>query len=77
MWLFAEGRLDDLIDASFKVKERAYCPYSNFPVGAAALGKDGTIYTGALTFCHTHNLHAWQFYQANTLKPCVQSKIVY
>jgi hypothetical protein len=38
--------LEKLIDASFAVKRNAYCPYSNFPVGAALLCPDGTIITG-------------------------------
>jgi len=30
-----------------KASERAYCPYSSFPVGAALLCADGTVFTGA------------------------------
>lgn len=29
-----------------KAREQAYAPYSNFLVGAALLGADGTLYTG-------------------------------
>lgn len=43
--------LEKLIDASFAVKRNAYCPYSNFPVGAALLCPDGTIITG----CNVEN----------------------
>jgi hypothetical protein len=42
-------RLEELIDESNRVKRRAYCPYSKFPVGAAVLGADGRIYTGTET----------------------------
>jgi len=35
-----------LIDAALKAREKAYAPYSCFKVGAAVLGKSGTIYTG-------------------------------
>ena len=35
-----------LIEASFAVKRHAHCNYSHFPVGAAVLCKDGTIFTG-------------------------------
>ncbi|MBE6046974.1 MAG: cytidine deaminase [Clostridium sp.] len=35
-----------LIDAAISAREKAYCPYSNFKVGAAALFEDGKIYIG-------------------------------
>ena len=35
-----------LIELALKAREKAYCPYSNFAVGAALLCQDGTIYTG-------------------------------
>ncbi|MGL4571262.1 MAG: cytidine deaminase [Clostridium sp.] len=35
-----------LIQKAIKVREKAYCPYSNFKVGAAVLFEDGNIYTG-------------------------------
>ncbi|MEG0238307.1 MAG: cytidine deaminase [Clostridium sp.] len=35
-----------LIQEAIKVREKAYCPYSNFKVGAAVLFEDGNIYTG-------------------------------
>lgn len=36
----------DLIKKAIEARELAYCPYSNFKVGAAALFEDGNIYTG-------------------------------
>ena len=33
-----------LIELALKAREKAYCPYSNFAVGAALLCQDGTIY---------------------------------
>ncbi|WP_042356793.1 cytidine deaminase [Bacillus rubiinfantis] len=35
-----------LMEEARKIKERAYVPYSKFPVGAALLLKDGTVITG-------------------------------
>lgn len=37
----------DLLFRAREVAQRAYVPYSNFPVGAAALAADGSIFTGA------------------------------
>uniref|UniRef100_A0A0N5AWJ4 Cytidine deaminase n=1 Tax=Syphacia muris TaxID=451379 RepID=A0A0N5AWJ4_9BILA len=41
--------MDDkaLVAKAIKAMERAYVPYSKFPVGAALLCKDGTVITGA------------------------------
>ena len=36
-----------LMSYARKATERAYVPYSNFPVGAAALTESGEIFTGA------------------------------
>ena len=38
-----------LIELALKAREKAYCPYSNFAVGAALLCQDGTIYTAPLS----------------------------
>lgn len=35
-----------LIKLAIEAREKAYCPYSDFKVGAAALFEDGNIYTG-------------------------------
>ena len=35
-----------LIQKAFEMKEKAYCPYSKYQVGAALLTKDGKIYGG-------------------------------
>jgi cytidine deaminase len=42
---------ENLIAAALDAQSNAYCPYSNFAVGAAVLTADGTIYTG----CNVEN----------------------
>ena len=40
-----------LVDLALSMLERAYAPYSGFPVGAALLCRDGTVFTG----CNVEN----------------------
>ena len=40
-----------LVELAFTMLERAYVPYSKFPVGAALLCADGTVFTG----CNVEN----------------------
>ncbi|MEL6998339.1 MAG: cytidine deaminase [Pseudomonadota bacterium] len=42
---------EDLIAAAIAVRERAYAPYSNHPVGAAILDENGVIHAG----CNVEN----------------------
>ncbi len=42
---------DELLDAARAAKERAHCPYSNYPVGAAIRAASGQIYAG----CNVEN----------------------
>lgn len=37
---------EELIKKALEAREKAYCPYSKFKVGAAVLFEDGKIYTG-------------------------------
>lgn len=41
----------ELVDLAFTMLERSYVPYSHFPVGAALLCADGTVFTG----CNVEN----------------------
>jgi cytidine deaminase len=43
----APSLISDLTQRAREVSLRAYTPYSKFPVGAAVLTTDGTIYAGA------------------------------
>ncbi len=36
----------ELVQKAVEMQEYAYCPYSNFPVGAALLCADGRVFTG-------------------------------
>ena len=38
--------IDDLINQASIAREKAYTPYSHFPVGAAVLTSTGEVYTG-------------------------------
>ena len=42
---------DELKAAAVAMLDRAYCPYSHFPVGAALECGDGTVFTG----CNSEN----------------------
>lgn len=42
---------EELKAAAVAMLDRAYCPYSHFPVGAALECEDGTVYTG----CNVEN----------------------
>jgi cytidine deaminase len=46
-----QALLGELLAAAREAQASAYAPYSNFPVGAAALLSDGTIYRG----CNVEN----------------------
>ena len=37
---------EKLIALAWEARGKAYCPYSQFMVGAAVLGEDGRVYTG-------------------------------
>ena len=41
-----KNHIGELMEAAFQARRQAYCPYSNFHVGAAVLCEDGSIFTG-------------------------------
>lgn len=43
--------LEKLINVARAAMEKAYSPYSNFPVGAALISKEGNVYSG----CNVEN----------------------
>ncbi|XP_061814970.1 cytidine deaminase isoform X1 [Nerophis lumbriciformis] len=45
-------KVNELISKCLEAKDMAYCPYSNFPVGAALLTTDGAIFKG----CNVENV---------------------
>ena len=42
---------EQLIAAALAAREKSYCPYSGFSVGAALMGVSGKIYTGCNVEC--------------------------
>jgi cytidine deaminase len=47
----AKVTVERLIEAAHHAQQKAYAPYSNFPVGAAVLGADGRVFPG----CNVEN----------------------
>lgn len=44
----------ELIDLAISMQQYSYIPYSHFPVGAALLCSDGTVYTGCNIECASY-----------------------
>lgn len=38
--------IEELIERAREAQKKAYVPYSNFPVGAALITEDGSVFTG-------------------------------
>lgn len=50
--MIEEYTIRHLIEQAFEAREKAYCPYSAFSVGAALLSEDEQIFTG----CNVENV---------------------
>lgn len=64
-----EHQIRQLIDEAKRASSLAYCPYSNYPVGAAILSFDGQIYSGCnVENCgYTQTIHAEQTAMARAI----------
>ncbi len=49
---FPDPLVSELMSRAHAARANAYCPYSQFRVGAAVLCPDGKIFTGILTTVH-------------------------
>ncbi|NIP37268.1 MAG: cytidine deaminase [Thermoplasmata archaeon] len=49
--MVSEERLSEMVDAAKEASRHAYCPLSDFPVGAAVLLADGSVFSG----CNVEN----------------------
>jgi cytidine deaminase len=52
MTMVSEERLSEMVAAAREASARAYCPLSDFPVGAALLLADGSVVSG----CNVENV---------------------
>lgn len=43
---FPDEKIQNVLNEALQARKLAYCPYSNFQVGASLLCEDGTIYRG-------------------------------
>lgn len=50
--MLSSDKIQQLVQQALDVREKAYAPYSEFPVGAVLLGKSGQVYTG----CNVENI---------------------
>mgnify|MGYP006269122165 CR=1 FL=1 len=45
--MITQGQRGELVQRALEARKHAYAPYSHYAVGAALLGENGTVYSGA------------------------------
>lgn len=57
--MFMSNQVAELVAKCLQARDMAYCPYSQFPVGAAILTSGGAIITGIHVWVMSGNFQFW------------------
>lgn len=57
--MFMSHQVAELVAKCLQARDMAYCPYSQFPVGAAILTSGGAIITGIHAWVIVGNFQFW------------------
>jgi cytidine deaminase len=82
--ILSDNLLQEMIRQARRASQRAYCPYSRFRVGAAALTSEGKIFAGCnvenasygLTICAERNA-VFQAVSQSLTPPMIRMVVVY